>query len=539
MRSISVARIARHAEMRDGIRFLTSHFGRHAPLCFRAGVCAGSGVPNPTYDIAVIGGGLCASALARDAAGRGLSVFLCEQGDLGGGSSSNTGRLLIDSVPGSSLGLGMLRSIRASGEAAALHRAAPHVARPLTMMAPRAGGVRAQLRRLGLHLHGRLSGAQPIRNVALGGETALGRMFDPAFRFAESLPTFAVDDARLVLLTALDAKLRGAEIHVRTRCVEARRESWFWKLSLESTEGGEPFKIVARTLVNATGAVAGPNLGTVVRGVRPAVVPLVKRSYAILRGRFGDEGFALADPAGATIFMLPYEQDYTLVGPIDTPFDGPPAAVPADRRDVVALLAALNAFLRDPVGEDRIAWTFTAVIAEPGAVEPILAEIPDDLAPVVTVLDGGGLAGHRACAEAVLDRLKGVLAVRKPWTLGAPLPGGSFAPGDKNDIVRALRAAYPFVAEIDAERMVGAYGTRAAGILSGARRAEDLGTRFPFGMTEAEVRYLMDEEFARTAGDVLWRRSKLGLGARPADAMALDAWMTGARMPAAAASSAA
>ena len=505
---------------------------------FRLGVSAGSGVPNPTYDIAVIGGGLSGSALARDAAGRGLSVFLCEQGDLGGGASSNTGRLLIESVPGASLGRDMLRSIRASGEAAALHRAAPHVARPLTMIAPRLGGVRAQIRRLGLHLHGRLSGSQPVRGVARGGEAA-GRMFNPLYRFADSFPTYAIDDSRLVLLTALDAKLRGAEIHVRTRCVEARRESWFWKLSLEPADGGEPLKVVARTLVNATGAAAGANLGMVVKGARPAVVPFVKRSYAILRGRYGDNPHAFADPAGATVFMLPYEQDFTLIGPIETPFDGVPAGVTADRHDVVALLAALNAFLRAPVGEDRVAWTFTAVVPERNSGQQILAEIPDDLAPVITILDGGGLAGHRASAEKVLDRLKGVLNIKKPWTRGASLPGGAFTPGDEDDMVRALRAAYPFVAQIDAERMVGAYGTRAAGILSGARRAEDLGTRFSFGMTEAEVRYLMDEEWARTASDVLWRRSKLGLTTRPADVAALDAWMAGARMPAAAASSAA
>ncbi len=497
-------------------------------------------MPNPTYDIAVIGGGLSGCALARDAAGRGLSVFLCEQGDLGGGASSNTGRLPLDAVPGSALGVGMFRSIQASAEAAALHRAAPHVARAMRIIAPRPGGVRAQVRRLGLHLHARLSGAQPIRGVPLGGETAAGMVVNPAFRFAESFPTFAVDDSRLVMLSALDAKLHGAEIHVRTRCVEARRESWFWKLSLESTEGGAPFKIVARTLVNAAGAAAGVNLGAVVKGTRPAVVPFAKRSYAILRGRLADDGLAFADPSGATLFMLPYEQDFTLVGPIETPFDGPPSAVAADRRDVATLLAALNSVLHDPVSEDRVAFTFTALVADRGAAgERILAEIPDDLAPVVSILDGGGLAGHRAGAEAVLDRLKGVIKIKKPWTRGASLPGGSFAPGDKADIVRALRAAYPFVAEIDAERMVGAYGTRAAGILSGARRAEDLGSRFAFGMTEAEVRYLMDEEWARTASDVLWRRSKLGLTARPADVAALDAWMTGARMPAAAASSAA
>jgi glycerol-3-phosphate dehydrogenase len=407
------------------------------------------------------------------------------------------------------------------------------------MIAPRPGGVRAQVRRLGLHLHGRLSGAEPIRGVALANETPVGRMLSPAYRFADSFPTFAVDDSRLVLLTALDAKLRGAEICVRTRCVAARRESWFWKLSLEPADGGEPFKIVARTLVNATGAAAGANLGTVVKGARPAVVPLTRRSYAILRGRLSEGGLALADPSGATLFMHPYERDYTLIGPIDAPFDGLPAGVTADRQDIAALLAALNAFLRNPVGEDRIAWTLTAAIAERAGGEQILAEIPDDLAPVITVLDAGGLAGYRACAEAVLDRLKGALNIRKPWTRGASLPGGSFTPDDEDDMVRALRAAYPFVAQIDAERMVGAYGTRAAGILSGARRAEDLGTRFPFGMTEAEVRYLMDEEWARTASDVLWRRSKLGLTAHPADVAALDNWMARARMPAAAASSAA
>jgi glycerol-3-phosphate dehydrogenase len=484
------------------------------------------------FDLAIIGGGVVGCAIARDASGRGLSVFLCEQGDLGGGASSSTGRILAESAS---------RSAPAGSRATRLQqdillRNAPHVVQPLRLVRPLPGGPKAQLRRLGA-----LARIGP-RTILPGAgridlaEDSLEPDLQPRWRFAETFPTFTVDDARLVILNALDARARGARIEPRTRCVSARREGWFWKLTVESLDTGERSKVVARTLVNAAGAYVGEVLRSVVHRASMPDLRFVKRSW-IMVGRLFVSAYAFPATQG-TIFAIPYEHDFTLIGPAEVGYAGDPGSASVGLEDVETLLEAVNAYLLHPLTPASVAWTYAGlcVLRADGKPSPngeIERDMPADMAPLISVF-GARMATHRLLAELAVEALAEYLPVGRKWTADTPLPGGHFAVDGAADLVRALRAAYPFVAEVDAERMVRAYGTRAVSILTGARRIEDLGRQFGCGLSEAELTHLMKEEWAATAADVLWRRSKLGLRFTAAETAALDQWMRRTRSPAAA-----
>ncbi|MEO8668858.1 MAG: glycerol-3-phosphate dehydrogenase [Bauldia sp.] len=497
-----------------------------------------------TYDLAVIGGGLAGCAVARDAAGRGMSVFLCDRGDLAGGATSNSGRTTLDGLLHGRPRFRLLASLRARAEEAALLRDAPHLLRPLTLVMP-GHSARGRLRRLALSAHGRVRSGKvlpPSTVIRLAGHEA-GQVLKAGFRGARQFSACLVDDARLAILNASDARARGAEIRPRTRCVEARREGWFWKITLESVETGAQWKIVARALVNAAGGYAGELLGTVIPDVSRPEVTLVRSSYIITaRKAGGDRGYVLTAGDGRLVFAVPIGGGFTLIGPSEVGHAGDPGLAAASGADIDYLTEAVNFWLREPVGTDDVAWTAAAVRVvrvgrEAGRGHPFAGDMerdtPEDIAPLVSVFDVATF-GHRVMAEAAVDAFAQHVAMGPRWTRGTPLPGGHFAVDGTADLVRALRAAYPFVPEADATRMVAAYGTRAPTILTGARRAEDLGHRFGGGLTEAEVGYLMREEWARTATDVLWRRSSLGLSVSAADASTLDLWMARARQPVAA-----
>jgi glycerol-3-phosphate dehydrogenase len=361
------------------------------------------------------------------------------------------------------------------------------------------------------------------------------------FRFAREVPAVLADEARLAVLNAVDARARGAQVRPQTRCLEARRENWFWRLTLEAVETGHRWQIVARGLVNAAGAQAGELLGTVITGTAKPEAMAVRSSYIVVqRALDRNRGYVLTGGDGRLVLALPLGPDLTLIGPSEAVHTGDPMVPTVTSTDIDYLAEAANFWFRNPLAGEDIAWTSAGVrTVKAGArrrsslAGEIERDIPEDIAPVVSVFDAPTL-GHRLAAEAVVDALKGHILVGPRWTRSVPLPGGHFPVDGVADLVRALRAAYPFVPVPDAERMVAAYGTRATTILSGARRAEDLGHRFGAGLSEAEVRYLMEEEWARTASDILWRRTNIGLRMSAADAATLDLWMARARQPVAA-----
>jgi len=482
------------------------------------------------FDIAIIGGGITGTAIARDAAGRGLTAYLCEQGDLAAGSSSATTKLVhgaLDHLAG--FKFGALREALIEREI--LARAAPHLVRPFRLVLPHHGRQWPRWA-LGLGLfaadHIGRSSLPASRRIALDGEesdNALMAHFDVAFAYSDCL----ADDARLVILNAIDAHTRGASINPRVRCVVAERDGGRWRLSLESVLTGERYTVISEILVNAAGASAGAVLDHVIHTERRIPVRLTKHSHIVARRRAGEGGaYALPNADGRIVYALPYERGFTLIGPAVNHYEGDPGAARVEPREVAYLLDVAGQYLELPPDVADIVWQFAAVRAVPehdhGGEYAIVADTPAHLAPLMSVF-GGTLTTHRRVAERVLDRIGRLRPVGAAWTATAQLPGGNLPSDGVGGLARALRRAYPFIGEALAGRLAAAYGTRAHAILSGTRAIADLGVGFGGDLTAAEVRFLKNEEWATTATDVLWRRSKLGLTLPAGEVAALERWM--------------
>lgn len=492
------------------------------------------------YDVAVIGGGITGAAVARDAAGRGLSVFLCEQGDLGGGASSSTGKLAHGALSSmENLRIGAMRE--AVQEREILMRAAPHLVRPLTFHIPRHQRQSSALMlRLGLFLYDHVArhSLDRARRVDLERDHAHGQLqphFTTAFAYSDCL----VDDSRLVVLNALDARARGATIAPRLRCTVAERDGGRWHLSLESTVSGERSVVFAKMLVNAAGPSAAEVINHVVHARQQVQVRMAKSAYiAVYRPNAGSTAYALPNADGRIVYAVPYDAGTMLLGPAVSDYAGTPAGPLVERRDVAYLLDVANQYFHTPARAAEIVWGFAAVSALPDEAaalrkgRAVIVDAPPNVAPLISAF-GGTLTTHRRLAEQVVDRMGKFVKLAPAWTASAALPGGNFPQGGEADIVRALRAGYPFVGSALAERLVRAYGTRATSVLTGARNAADLGVGFGSDLTPAEVDYLRHDEWAETADDVLWRRSKLGLEMSAEEAAGLAASMAvRARRPA-------
>ncbi len=488
------------------------------------------------YDLVVIGGGLSGAALARDAAGRGLSVYLCDAGDLAGGASSAAGglvrRALDNLVPPD------FAALRANAaECANLVAAAPHVVRPLTMLVPHH---ERQWPRwalsLGLRAADRVAGTRgpTPRRVALG-MTTHGPL-KPAFQVAYALADCVVDDARLTVLNALDAATHGASVNPRVRCVVAEREGRRWRLALEHDGGGLPFTIMARALVNATGAEVGAINDHVIHTRGRLATRVARESFILVRRRLArGRAFALPTADGPVVYALPYGRDLMAIGPCRREI-ADPCNPRVAASEVGYLLDAANRYFAVPLAARDVVAGFAAVTARPAAGTAPWATVvdaPPHQAPLVSVV-GGTLATHRRLAEAAVNELAAFLRVGPAWTTGAVLPGGGFPAGGTTALARALVGAYRFLPQSHAFRLARTYGTRAHMILNGARAAGDLGKRFVGDLTEAEVSYLQTEEWAESAEDVLWRRTGLGFAASTAEMATLGRWfgrhLAGARV---------
>ena len=486
------------------------------------------------YDLAIIGGGINGAGLARDAAGRGLRVLLVEQNDLASGTSSASTKLIHGGLR--YLEHGAFRLVReALHEREVLLRMAPHVIRPLRFMLPPLPGLRSALRlRLGLFIYDRLGGRKLLpgtRGVDLTHHPVghpLKRSFRHGFEFSDCL----VDDARLVVLTALDAAERGAVIRTRTRLIRAERRGE-WELVLNAQ--GRREVVSVRVLVNAAGPWIGEVADTVIRRPLPAPVRLIKGSHIVVRKRFEhDGGYLLQAADRRVVFALPFAQDFTLIGTTDENFVGDLNAPAPEPDEVVYLCNTANAYFRDRLTPDEVVWSFSGVrsLYDDGANRPedvtrdyvlALDEVYGE-APLLTVY-GGKITTHRRLAEAAMVKIGIFFGALPPWTAGSTLPGGDFPPGGFYDLVAETIARWPFLAEPHARRMVRAYGRRIERILKDAQSMDDLGQRFAGDLTGAEVRYLMENEWALEADDVLWRRSKLGLKASPDEREALAQFM--------------
>jgi glycerol-3-phosphate dehydrogenase len=473
------------------------------------------------YDLAIIGGGINGAGIARDAAGRGLRVLLVEQNDLGSGTSSASTKLIHGGLR--YLEHGAFRMVReALIEREVLLRMAPHVIRPLRFLLPTVPGPRSPLMlRIGLFLYDWL-GARNIlpgtRGVDLTHHVT-GQPLLRKFRYGYEYSDCWADDSRLVVLNALDAAERGAEIRAHTRVARAEREN-VWKLVLNTQ--GRRETVTARALVNA----AGPWVGVVAEHVlriegRPPV-RLVKGSHIVVRKLFDhDHGYIFQNADKRMVFALPFMQDFTLIGTTDENFTGSLDFVMPSGEEVTYLCRAVSEFFRERVEPFQVVWAFAGVrsLYDESAGRDAPEDITRDYrlvlderygqAPLLTVY-GGKITTHRRLAEDALGQLAHLFQLRRRWTATTPLPGGDFLWDAIGIRVAQTMRAWPFLEEAEALRLTRAYGTRVDRIMEAAKRRADIAPFFG-PLSAAEVRYLMVHEWARQPNDVLWRRSKLGL----------------------------
>jgi glycerol-3-phosphate dehydrogenase len=489
------------------------------------------------YDLAIVGGGINGAGLARDAAGRGLRVLLVEQHDLASGTSSASTKLIHGGLR--YLEHGAFRLVReALAERELLLRMAPHLIRPLRFVLPAYPGPRsALLLRLGLFIYDRLGGRKLLpatRTLDLTHDPA-GAPLMQRFRYGFEYSDCWADDSRLVVLNALDAAERGATIRTRTKLTHAER-GYEWRLILDA--GGTEETATARVLVNAAGPWAGIVAETVLRMPGRPPLRLVKGSHIVVRKLFDHgRGYIFQNTDRRIVFALPLESDFTLIGTTDAEFSGTLDAVTPGADEVDYLCRCVNEYFRESIGPEDVVWRFAGVrsLYDDGAGRPedvtrdyhlVLDEKAGE-APLLTIY-GGKITTYRRLAEAALDRLSHFFEPGPRWTADTPLPGGDFPLDTVEARVVEARKTWPFLAEGEARRLVRAYGTRIGRVLAGAESRDDLAPWFG-SISAAEVRHMIDSEWARESEDILWRRSKFGLTLTAPEAAALAGFMTTAR----------
>ncbi len=494
------------------------------------------------FDLVIVGGGINGCGIARDAAGRGLRVLVCEQGDLAQATSSASTKLFHGGLR--YLEYYEFRLVReALIERETLLRAMPHIAWPLRFVLPHHGGLRpAWLLRLGLFIYDHLGGRRllpPTRTLDLTRDPA-GAPLKDEFRKAFEYSDCWVEDSRLVVLNALAAADLGAEIRTRTRCLTAERRDGLWRARLEDVTSGAVREVRARGIVNAGGPWVDDIIRNRLRRDAPAGIRLVRGSHIVVNRLFThDRAYIFQNADSRVVFAIPYQDDFTLIGTTDMDHDGAPEAAVCTPQEADYLRAAASAYFARPIAAGDVVWTYSGVrplydddaSSATAATRDYVLQIDagDGEAPLLDVF-GGKITTYRRLAEAALAKLAGHFpTMGAAWTAGAPLPGGDFPVDGVPAQIQRLRDAYPFLDAPWARRLVRAYGTEATALLGDAATAEDLGRCFGWNLTEAEIRWLMTREWARTAADVLWRRSKLGLRLSEAEAAALDTWMRKAK----------
>ncbi|MEN9894937.1 MAG: hypothetical protein RIR97_789 [Pseudomonadota bacterium] len=493
------------------------------------------------FDVFVIGGGINGCGIARDAAGRGYSVGLAEMNDFASGTSSWSTKLIHG-------GLRYLehyefRLVReALMEREVLWAMAPHVIWPMRFVLPyQKGGIRpAWLIRLGLFLYDHIGGRKLLpatRTLDMTRDPAgkpLKAMFAKAFEYSDGW----VDDARLVVLNAMDAEMRGARIYPRTKVTSARCENGVWTLELENTLTGQRQSAKARMLVNA----AGPWVDRVLQGTvgKNDVhnVRLVQGSHIVVRKKFDDpRAYFFQNPDNRIIFAIPYQTDFTLIGTTDQDYKGDPKDVKITQGEIDYLCSAASEYFAEPVRPEDIVWTYSGVrpLFDDGATKAqeatrdyvLKVEQDNSGAPLLNVF-GGKLTTYRRLAESALDKIAECIGAKgSKWTAHSTLPGGEFPVTGYEAEVERLKIKYRFLKPAYAARLVRLYGTRADVLLQKIGDEAGLGRHFGADLYEAEVRYLIAHEWAVSAEDILWRRTKLGLSLTEQEKAALGDFLQG------------
>ena len=488
------------------------------------------------FDLLIIGGGINGAGIARDAAGRGLSVALCEQDDLAGATSSASSKLIHG-------GLRYLEQYQfrlvaeALAERETLLRTAPHLVEPLTFVLPWVPAMRPRwMLRLGMLLYDHLGGRRllaPSRAIALRGNP-LGAGLRPQLTRGFSYADCRVDDSRLVVLNCRAAADLGATILTRTTVTGARRVDGEWRVS--ARRAGRALEYRARALVNATGPWVRELLGRLLEGEIGHSIRLVKGSHIVTRRLYpGEHAYILQNYDRRVVLAIPYLGKFTLIGTTDVPHPSA-AATPVVSGDEIAYLCdAVNAYFATPVGSGDVLWSFSGVrpLYDDGSANPsevtrdykLLVDGGQDAPPLLSIY-GGKVTTYRRLAEHALEKLAPWFpALKTPWTANEPLPGGDIGDAGFAEFARRLAADYAGLPPSLLSALARRHGTLARAVLGEARGTGDLGEDFGAGLTQREVDYFVEREWAGSAEDILWRRTKAGLTTGEAGRQALERYL--------------
>ena len=512
---------------------------------------------NGPYDVFVIGGGVNGCGIARDAAGRGLRVVLAEMNDLASATSSASTKLIHG-------GLRYLeyfdtRLVReALKERELLLAAMPHIAWPMRFVLPVSRDMRfdatTPASRLLSVFFPWLKGRRPAWMIRIGlffydhmgirkllpattrldlADCPEGAPLRDHFRFAYEYSDCWVQDARLVVLNARDAAGRGARIMTRSKVAQAERRDGCWNVTVQTADGRSEV-IRARCLINATGPWAMHVLLDQIGGASDAQIRLVRGSHIVVRKLYShNKSYFFQGTDGRIVFAIPFERDFTLIGTTEAVHDDPDMEPVCTQTEADYLRQFVSGYFKKPVLAEDIVWTYSGVrpLYDDGSssatatTREYVLDLDQDGPPLLTVF-GGKITTYRRLAEAALAKVGHHFAgAGKPWTAGAPLPGGDFPVDGSDDLRSALVERYPFLDDAWSERMVHTYGTEAFAVLGDARARGQLGNDFGATITERELDWVIRNEWVQCADDFLWRRSKLGLRVSKEQASKIDRYI--------------
>ena len=485
------------------------------------------------YDLAVIGGGINGVGIAADASGRGLSVFLCEKDDLASHTSSASSKLIHGGLR--YLEHKEFRLVReALAEREVLLAKAPHIIRPMRFIMPHRPHLRpAWLIRTGLFFYDHLGKREKLlgsNNVYFKEDSPLNSAITRGFEYSDC----AVDDSRLVVLNAMHAREKGADVVTRTRCLSAQRDGQYWLVDLENEHG--QFQIKAKALVNAAGPWVAQFIKQDLQLKSPYGIRLIQGSHIIVPKLYEcDKAFIMQNDDRRIVFAIPYLDQYTMIGTTDRDYQGDPAQVKITQEEIDYLIEVSNAHFKKQLTQQDIIWTFAGVRPlcddesdNPSAITRdytlALSKGEKGQAPLLSVF-GGKLTTYRKLAESAMQQLKAFFPeMQGSWTATEALPGGENM-HSVEQLIQEIRAQITDAPEALAKRWASTYGSRIWNILGEITSVDQLGKHFGQGLYAKEVDYLSRFEWVTSTQDVLWRRSKLGLSFMPSEELALDAYL--------------
>lgn len=474
---------------------------------------------NNIYDLIVVGGGVNGTGIAMDAAGRGLRTILCEMNDLASATSSNSSKLIHG-------GLRYLEHYefklvrQALAERESLLRNAPHIMWPMRFRLPHQSHLRpAWMIRTGLFLYDHLAKRELLKgskSIRFAPDGPMVSDITQGFEYSDGW----VDDARLVVLTAKAAEEKGAKIKTRTKCVKAERADKLWNVTLADTQTGEKKTYQCRALINASGPWVSRLFSDTMTITAPKQIRMVKGSHIVVPKIHDEpEAYILQNADNRIIFVIPYEDDFSLIGTTDVDYEGDPKKAVISPEETEYLVGIVNNHFKHKLTSDDVVWSYSGVRPlmddESGDAQKASRDYTFEVdggkkeAPLISVF-GGKITTYRKLAEAATDRICDFFPKAGPeWTKHAPLPGGDFT--DQPALLAEFKVEFPWLPDSLARRYVRTYGTRTRTLLKDCRSMKDMGHHFGANLYASEVSYLMKHEWAQEAEDVVWRRTKLGL----------------------------